>query len=762
MAQTTARTKQPQDPYARQAKTLSAQVQRLRGWLGSDPSRLADLTDALLALDEHRLLGHQYRAAGPDAQEAVKRSAELLLADGPVGPYTTAPDAVRCGVAFLQLAAVQVGLGVPGGAGRTLASWQQLHAQLVPHRLDLRLPAVAAFRGLHAGARAALADGDPARANGWADRAAAALPSVPAEARADGFLELDLDLLLADVRWAAGRGEESLTLLHRARDRYEEMVGGRFDQPGRHPVPLLQRLAEPLFGLHRDLADRLRRSAEIELALVTRRRLVELLAGLAPRLEDPVPAQLTASLTDLADDLLVAGRVDEAVPVAGEAVGRAEERAAAGAPRLLAGAVWARVLAASGEPDEAADLLGGLRRAEAAAAGPEIVAYADAVQQELTGAEPGADLDALRDAARGVLPLGPRIDWPVADPGPAYAFVALAAAPEPVVRPADEDWIRAERDRAHRVEEERLVAARREGDERRRAEEQAARAAAEREAAQAAAAAEEARRVRAQQEAAAEADRVERQRRREERLREHQAELDRRAAEERAARRAELQTRIAALSADAVGAESSELERLRLELASLAEPTRVEPKPPRAEPEPPRAEPAPAEPEAARAEPEPPRAEPEPTRAEPVEAQKREELGASTGSAHAPAEPRTEFEPTRAEPVEAQEREEPVASTGSADVPAEPRTEPVDEVEATRARWQELRAAGERKAARAELERLVELLRARMEQDFTAWALPLQTALDDLASARLRGGDLFGSRAAARESKAISRRIGIG
>ena len=39
---------------------------------------------------------------------------------------------------------------------------------------------------------------------------------------------------------------------------YEQVVDGRLAEPGRLSPALLERLAEPLFGLHRDLADRLR------------------------------------------------------------------------------------------------------------------------------------------------------------------------------------------------------------------------------------------------------------------------------------------------------------------------------------------------------------------------------------------------------------------------------------------------------------------------------------------------------------------------
>ncbi|MDN5804660.1 MAG: hypothetical protein L0H26_08780, partial [Microlunatus sp.] len=82
------RPKQSQDPYAQRGKQLVSAVQRLRGWVGSDPTRTPELADALVAVTRHRLLGHAYTVAAPEAQEAVKLAAQLLTANGPIGPYT--------------------------------------------------------------------------------------------------------------------------------------------------------------------------------------------------------------------------------------------------------------------------------------------------------------------------------------------------------------------------------------------------------------------------------------------------------------------------------------------------------------------------------------------------------------------------------------------------------------------------------------------------------------------------------------------------
>ena len=66
------------DRYAERGKTLASSVQRLRGWVGSDPSRAPELADSLVLLTSHQLLGHAYAAAAADAQEALRRAAELL------------------------------------------------------------------------------------------------------------------------------------------------------------------------------------------------------------------------------------------------------------------------------------------------------------------------------------------------------------------------------------------------------------------------------------------------------------------------------------------------------------------------------------------------------------------------------------------------------------------------------------------------------------------------------------------------------------
>ena len=110
MAQDQNAQKPGRDVYSQRGKTLTSSVQRLRGWVGSDPSRAPELADALVLLTSHRLLGHAYAAGAADAREALRRAAELLTAKGPIGPYTAVSDAIRYLTAVVHLAAVQAGI----------------------------------------------------------------------------------------------------------------------------------------------------------------------------------------------------------------------------------------------------------------------------------------------------------------------------------------------------------------------------------------------------------------------------------------------------------------------------------------------------------------------------------------------------------------------------------------------------------------------------------------------------------------------------
>lgn len=314
--------KPSQDPYAQRAKSLTSATKRLRGWAGSDPSRNAELADALVELTAHRLLGHAYAAAAEDAQEAVRRSAEALTANGPVGPYTATPDAVRYLSATIHLATVQVGLGLPQAAGQLMGSVDTLSGQLRTHQLDVTLLPATELWTLIARSRVSLAAGEIATANTFADAAGRQLASSglgQASNEKIGYLPIDVDRLLSDTRWSAGRATDSLAFIHDAKDRFDDEAITRLSNPTRLSPALVERLAEPLFGLYRDFADRLAVSGDIELGLVTRRTLVDLLRGLPSTLGPKWRVPLAAALADLATDLRSVERTAEADTASQEA-----------------------------------------------------------------------------------------------------------------------------------------------------------------------------------------------------------------------------------------------------------------------------------------------------------------------------------------------------------------------------------------------------------------------------------------------------------
>ena len=308
-----AKARQQQDSYAQRGKALTSSVQRLRGWVGSDPSKGIELADALVELTAHRLLGHAYAAASADAQESVRRAGEILAAKGPIGPYTSISDATRYVTAVVHVATIQTGLSLPDAAGRTVESLEEMREQLRENGLEQQLDPQTVVWALSCSARAALATRDIGGANAYADAALARLVESDLEDDPDAaYVAMDVDRLVSDCRWAAGRTEEALSYLYAAKARYDDLVDGRLDEPARLSPALLERLADPLFGLYRDMADRLTASGEVDLGLVTRRRLMELLRGLTGRLGDPVAVQLASALSDLASDLSAAGRVDGA------------------------------------------------------------------------------------------------------------------------------------------------------------------------------------------------------------------------------------------------------------------------------------------------------------------------------------------------------------------------------------------------------------------------------------------------------------------
>ena len=503
MAQEHKAQKQPQDPYAQQGKKLTSVVQRLRGWVGSDPSRAPELTDALIQLTAHRLLGHGYAAAAEDAQDAARRAAELLAAKGPIGPYTSVSDAARYVTSVIYVSTIQAGMGLPDAAGRTIESLKEIQEQL-GEGLQRQLQPQTAIWALSSSARAALASGDIPGANACADAALLRLmESGLADDPDSQYLAVDVDRLASDCRWAAGRVEEAIAFLHAAKNRYDEVVNGRLEQPARLSPALLDRLAEPLFSLYQDLADRLAAIGEVDLRLMTRRRLIELLCGLAGRLGDPARAQLASALTDLANDLLEYGRVDEADAAAAEAA---------------------------------------------------------EIEQTMEQAR-----TAVRDAPRGTISRGKQlVSWTQLPPAASYAATTAAGAVQvdltilQVERQREAAaWLQAERAQAHRLEIERIEQARIEAEQLEAEHVEAERAAAAQRAAERARD-DKAERLEAERRAAAEeAERLERRRRREERIEAHRLEVERREAEQREAERLEAERR----ELELLQAEIDELER---------------------------------------------------------------------------------------------------------------------------------------------------------------------------------------------------------
>ncbi|MFZ1912393.1 MAG: hypothetical protein WAU30_08555, partial [Propionicimonas sp.] len=84
-----------------------------------------------------------------------------------------------------------------------------------------------------------------------------------------------------------------------------------------------------------------------------------------------------------------------------------------------------------------------------------------------------------------------------------------------------------------------------------------------------------------------------------------------------------------------------------------------------------------------------------------------------------------------------------------------------DPLSSARRYHQEALAAGDRKALREACELLSGVLRPLAENDPTAYGPELVATLQALATARLRGGDWWGSRGPAKEAKALAKQWGI-
>jgi hypothetical protein len=82
-----------------------------------------------------------------------------------------------------------------------------------------------------------------------------------------------------------------------------------------------------------------------------------------------------------------------------------------------------------------------------------------------------------------------------------------------------------------------------------------------------------------------------------------------------------------------------------------------------------------------------------------------------------------------------------------------------DELAVALSQWREARSHGDRRAARAANEKVVDLLRPRAEADLVTYGSQLVDALEELSRVRLRSGDVWGSHAPAKEARALARAL---
>lgn len=702
------------DEYPRVTKRLQSAIQRVRSRAGVGAEREAALVAALNDLVAHLIQGHLWGAATPGAQEALRLSSATLFAEGAVSNYTDPDAANRCGTALVHLGVVQFGLGLDAAATATINSWQGLAAQLGEYQIDSTLSPSAAAWAQYCRARAALVDGDTPAANAGVDALRLLLDHAEPALLHQGNLLLDAQRLSADARWQAGRTHEAMGFLHAAKRGYDARAQAALTAPAQHPKTLVERLAEPLFGLYRDYADRLALTGDADLALLTRRTLAELLSGLATAIPTPSTGQLAATGADLSLDLVRVDRIPEAREAAAEAVRVAGGRGVSPTIRLLVRVAVAEVLLADGQPSQAKLEVEAALDAEQAASEPAN-RLAALVLEQASNPSPRAIPPEIRDAARGTpgLHLGP-----------------LTQQQDPKAISGEGQELAAERQQAREMEAEYREQAQREVERRKRDQAESERAAAAAETT-AKREAQERTRIEAQRvSAAAEAERQELKRRRAERLRRHALEATERAQSERAERRGEIAELI--LAAEREGQGEAEVAKLRLELADLeraeldaaaeldealtaeasetvstasADAVAVEAQ---------RVEPEPVEPELVK----PELVEPEPAAAQPAETQ----------PVSAPV-------PPSAQPIEV----EPVPLT--------------DELSQAESALADARTTGNRKATRQAAERLAEQLRPRAQADPAGFGPRFRAVLEELSGLRLRGGDLFGSRAASKEAK---------
>ena len=270
--------------HIKQGKALLSRVKQLRGHVGSDPTKAADLADALNELTANRLVAHQYSDATTDAQEAVVAAARLLNEAGPVGAYTPPPIAARYYTAVTHVAVAQVGLGMADAAASTMVTLDEFRGKLTQPVSGALHPRTAVW-ALSAQAHGRLASGDVAGGNAWADAAVGRLDrSGLRGSESDQPVIIDTEVLVADARWAAGLPDDSLHHLRAAADAHARWADERLMDPPRLSPALLRFLVDPMVTVLRRLADRLASVGDTEGSAQVRENLVERLAPIAGRL----------------------------------------------------------------------------------------------------------------------------------------------------------------------------------------------------------------------------------------------------------------------------------------------------------------------------------------------------------------------------------------------------------------------------------------------------------------------------------------------
>lgn len=309
---------QPRDDHAKQLKKTVSSVKQLRGWMASDPTRTEEFVDALNAATGLRLLSRAWAEAAPEATEAVTAADRLVSSRGPVGPYTPMEDAARYVTALAHVATIQRGMHLDEASGRTMQaalSWKdQLTRPGLAEQLDARTTAWV----LLAMAQQALATGDLAAANAWAD---AALRTAREGQLGGDQLVVLLDALRtsADARWAVNLPEQSLALLDEALDLWRSWTRDDLAQLPRMAKPHLERLVAPAFALMRDRADRLEDVGRIDESLAAREELSSLMHRSAARRGETGRIDLAMARSDQAWSLADAEQEGEALRAAEDA-----------------------------------------------------------------------------------------------------------------------------------------------------------------------------------------------------------------------------------------------------------------------------------------------------------------------------------------------------------------------------------------------------------------------------------------------------------